>query len=75
MVFFYMDELPQRLTINQSPKMDESYWNGSRQEINAWLKAKAPELAALYEGSLRILYTKDFPGKIRFLGNLFDNFS
>lgn len=60
-----MHEAP--LDTNQHFKQEDSYWNESRREIHSWLKVKAPELAALYGGALRITAMKDFPGRIRFV--------
>lgn len=41
----------------------------SRQELRTWFRANAPHLGALYEGTLKILYTVGFPRKERFVAH------
>jgi hypothetical protein len=55
--------------IAQSPSQQAtpSYWTPLRRELADWLRSKAPQLAELYEGALKILFEQDFPGKLRFV--------
>jgi hypothetical protein len=47
----------------------EDYWTEPRLELRAWFNRNAPSLGELYEGSLRMLFMYDFPGRTRFIAH------
>jgi len=46
-----------------------NYWTDDRKELRSWFGRNAPSLGALYEGSLYILFSDGFPGRVRFVAH------
>ncbi len=51
-----------------NPPAQPKYWTEKRRELKRWLD-RYPPLAALYEGTLTVLYEDKFPAKIRFVAH------
>jgi hypothetical protein len=47
----------------------EDYWTERRRELRVWFERNARSLGELYEGSLKILFEPNFPGKTRFVAH------
>jgi len=47
--------------------LDEPHWTAKRRKLLAWLERKAPELAAVYAGAVRMAADTSFPGRVRFV--------
>lgn len=53
----------------ESASSDASNSSPLRREVAEWLRRRAPDLADLYEGALKILSEPSFPGKLRFVAH------
>ncbi len=52
-----------------SPSPGAAFWAPARTELLSQLQDRAPELADLYEGSVRLLLALKFPGRVRFIAH------
>ena len=43
--------------------------DADRRRILNWLKSKAPALAPVYEGAVRMVLDHEFPGRVRFVAH------
>lgn len=55
--------------IQSARPVPHASWTGSRLELLGWMKRNAPNLADLYDGAVRLLYDKAFPGRTRFISH------
>jgi hypothetical protein len=54
---------------NETPLRPPEYLTTKRQELLGWLKRNAPSLAELYEGAVRLIFDKEFPGRFRLIAH------
>jgi len=45
------------------------YWTPARKELRHWFEINAPSLGELYEGALKMLFSNNFPGRVRFVAH------
>src|SRR3990172_9814367 len=47
----------------------ENYWTGRRKELLAWFVRHSPSLGELYQGALWMIFTPNFPGRVRLVAH------